>query len=71
LDRYVVDLRRIAAAFSGGKDSTLLSPLLLDQVLKRGRSDLSIVLVHNDTQSEIPENGVLSQGFHEYLQGLR
>ena len=45
--------KTFAIAFSGGKDSTLLSILVYDWLRERGIKGKKIVFVHNDTQSEL------------------
>ena len=54
---HALDLLKIektfAIAFSGGKDSTLLSILVYEWLRERGIKGKKIVLVHNDTQSEL------------------
>jgi len=55
LDDSLSDAIRVHVAYSGGKDSTALALLLYDWLISRGKTDLEIVLVHNDTLSEIPE----------------
>jgi 3'-phosphoadenosine 5'-phosphosulfate sulfotransferase (PAPS reductase)/FAD synthetase len=53
----VLDLLRyeknFAVAFSGGKDSTLLSILLYEWLKSRGVKDKNIIFIHNDTLSEL------------------
>jgi len=45
--------KNIAIAFSGGKDSTLLSILLYEWLRNRGVRDKNIIFIHNDTLSEL------------------
>ena len=45
--------RTLAIAFSGGKDSTLVSILVYKWLKERGITDKSVIFVHNDTQSEL------------------
>lgn len=54
-DSVLQDNTSIILAYSGGKDSTLLALLLYFWLEERGRSDLIIRFIHNDTLSEIPE----------------
>ena len=53
----VLDLLRteknFAVAFSGGKDSTLLSILLYEWLKERGVKGKKVVFIHNDTLSEL------------------
>ena len=45
--------KNFAVAFSGGKDSTLLSILLYEWLRSRGVRDKNIIFIHNDTLSEL------------------
>ncbi|WP_054856873.1 phosphoadenosine phosphosulfate reductase family protein [Vulcanisaeta sp. JCM 16159] len=45
--------RRFILAYSGGKDSTATAILLYKWVLERRPRDLEVVILHNDTMSEI------------------
>ena len=45
--------RRFILAYSGGKDSTAVAILLYEWVLERRPSGLEVVILHNDTMSEI------------------
>ena len=45
--------RNFAIAFSGGKDSTLLSILVYKWLVERGVKGKRVIFVHNDTQSEL------------------
>jgi len=45
--------KNIAVAFSGGKDSTLLSILLYEWLRSRGIKGKNIIFIHNDTLSEL------------------
>jgi len=45
--------KNFAIAFSGGKDSTLLSILLYEWLRSRGVRDKNIIFIHNDTLSEL------------------
>jgi len=52
-DRHVNSNAKVIIAFSGGKDSTTISLLFYMWLEDRGRSDINLLLLHNDTLSEI------------------
>ena len=54
LDEAYARSRRLVLAYSGGKDSTAAAILLYQWARERGPRDLELVILHNDTMSEIP-----------------
>jgi DNA sulfur modification protein DndC len=54
LDEAYRQSRRFILAYSGGKDSTATAILLYKWVLERRPRDLEVVVLHNDTLSEVP-----------------
>ena len=46
------DRKNFVIAFSGGKDSTLLSILFYEWLRNRGQKGKNVFFVHNDTESE-------------------
>jgi len=57
-DEAALKFRTFVLAFSGGKDSTAVAVLLyrwLAERARRGERLPNVVLLHNDTLSEIPE----------------
>lgn len=59
--------RRFILAYSGGKDSTVVAILLYKWILERGLRDLEVVILHNDTMSEIlPMEAWARKFMHEY-----
>jgi len=62
----------VAVAYSGGKDSTALALLLRDWLTERDRRDVSVLLVHSDTLSEIPEAEAWVRSFMpKYIEELK
>ncbi len=52
-DKSITASSNVTLAYSGGKDSTVLSVLLYRWVKERGITGLNLTLLHNDTLSEI------------------
>ena len=68
LDEAYEHSRRFILAYSGGKDSTAVAILLYKWVLDRRPRDLEVIILHNDTLSEIPAMEAWARGFmNEYV----
>ncbi|BCU70059.1 phosphoadenosine phosphosulfate reductase family protein [Stygiolobus caldivivus] len=62
--------KNFAVAFSGGKDSTLLSILLYKWLRERGVKGKKIIFVHNDTSSELDILEEYARSFLNKICGL-
>lgn len=72
LDSVIGSGETVYVAYSGGKDSTALSVLLYDWILRRERWDVGVVLVNSDTLSEIPEMREWTISFmKQYVEKLK
>jgi len=71
LDEAYSRMKKFVLAYSGGKDSTAVAILLYKWVLEKKRRDLEVVVLHNDTLSEIPPMETWARMFiEEYSRKL-
>jgi DNA sulfur modification protein DndC len=71
LDEAYKRFKRFILAYSGGKDSTATAILLYKWVLERRPEDLEVIVLHNDTLSEIPTMEAWAREFmREYSEKM-
>lgn len=70
-DEVIPSNSSVTIAYSGGKDSTAVALLFYLWLEERGRSDVNVSLIHNDTLSEIPEMELWAREFsRSYVSAL-
>jgi 3'-phosphoadenosine 5'-phosphosulfate sulfotransferase (PAPS reductase)/FAD synthetase len=62
--------KNFAIAFSGGKDSTILSILIYEWLRSRDMKGKRVIFVHNDTLSELDVLEGYARSFLEKICGL-
>ncbi|MEM2352062.1 MAG: phosphoadenosine phosphosulfate reductase family protein [Thermoproteota archaeon] len=67
-DRHIKPATEVVIAYSGGKDSTVLSILFYRWLLRSRVPDVSVKLLHNDTSSEIDPMEVWAREFMVAMQ---
>ncbi|AET32836.1 phosphoadenosine phosphosulfate reductase family protein [Pyrobaculum ferrireducens] len=67
-DEAYLKYRTFVLAFSGGKDSTAVAVLFYKWLKERGVRDVEVVLLHNDTLSEIPDMETWARYFMDQFE---
>jgi DNA sulfur modification protein DndC len=67
-DEAYLKYRTFVLAFSGGKDSTAVAALFYKWLRERGVRDVEVVLLHNDTLSEIPDMEMWARYFMDQFE---